>query len=119
LAESEFESRACTWQGEFPQENVELLADRGYLGINFPEEYGGGGLTELEALLVVETVGRVCPDTAEFLLFQQFVAPRAIEMFGSADCKEWYLPSHRRRDGRDGTERCRTRSHAGPGPNEL
>ena len=92
LAESEFESRACAWQGEFPRENVELLADRGYLGINFPEEYGGGGLTELEALLVVETVGRVCPDTAEFLLFQQFVAPRAIEMFGSADCKERYLP---------------------------
>jgi len=92
LAESEFRDRACEWQGEFPRENVDVLADRDYLGINFSPEYGGAGMTEFDAMLLIETVGRVCPDTAEFLLFQHFVAPRAVKMFGSEAAKEAYLP---------------------------
>lgn len=92
LAESEFAESAFDWHGEPPWENVELLADNGFLGINISEEYGGGGMTEFEAMLTIETVGRVCPDTAEFLYNQQMVAPRAIEMFGSEAVKERYLP---------------------------
>jgi alkylation response protein AidB-like acyl-CoA dehydrogenase len=92
LAESEFADRAFEWHGEPPWENVELLADRGFLGLNIAEEYGGGGLGEFEAMLSIEVVGRVCPDTAEFLYNQQMVAPRAIEMFGSEPIKERYLP---------------------------
>ena len=92
LAEREFADKAFDWHGEPPMENVELLADRGYLGINIAEEYGGGGLTEFEAMLSIEAVGRVCPDTAEYLYNQQMVAPRAIEMFGTEVAKERYLP---------------------------
>ena len=92
LAESEFADRAFEWQGDTPWENVELLADRGFLGINLDEAYGGGGLTELEAMLAVEAVGRVCPDTAQVLYEQQLVAPRAVEMFGSEAVTERYLP---------------------------
>ena len=92
LAESEFADRAFQWEGDPPKENVDLLADRGFLGINISEEYGGGGLSEFEAMLSIETVGRVCPDTAEYLYNQQMVAPRAIEMFGSEQLKEQYLP---------------------------
>jgi alkylation response protein AidB-like acyl-CoA dehydrogenase len=43
-------------------------------------------------MLTIEAVGRVCPDTAEFLYNQQLVAPRAIEMHGSDALKERYLP---------------------------
>jgi len=92
LAESEFSERAFTWEGEFPWENVELLADRGYMGINLPEEYGGGGMTEFGAVLAIETVGQVCPDTANALYGQSMVAPRAVDMFGSEAVKERYLP---------------------------
>lgn len=56
------------------------------------EAYGGGGLSEFEAMLTIETVGWVCPDTAEFLYNQQMVAPRVIEMFGAEVAKECYLP---------------------------
>ena len=55
-------------------------------------EYGGGGMGEFEAMLSVEAVGRVCPDTAEFLFNQQMVAPRAVDMFGTEAAKERYLP---------------------------
>ncbi|MFB6121913.1 MAG: acyl-CoA dehydrogenase family protein [Haloferacaceae archaeon] len=92
LARDEFADDAFEWEGEPPWPNVELLADRGYLGINVDEAYGGGGLSEFEAMLTIETVGRVCPDTAEFLYNQQMVAPRAIEMFGTEAAKERYLP---------------------------
>jgi alkylation response protein AidB-like acyl-CoA dehydrogenase len=92
IAEREFADRAFEWNGEPPWENAQLLADRGFLGVNFSEEYGGGGMTELDAILTIEAVGRICPDTAEFLYNQQLVAPRAIELFGTEDAKERYLP---------------------------
>jgi alkylation response protein AidB-like acyl-CoA dehydrogenase len=91
LAVDEFAENACEWNGEVPWENVKLLADRGYLGINFDEEYGGEGMTELESLLVIEAVGRICPDTALFMNGHN-VAPRAIDMFGTEVVKEKYLP---------------------------
>jgi alkylation response protein AidB-like acyl-CoA dehydrogenase len=92
MAESEFAADAFTWAGEPPWPNVQRLADRGFLGINIDEEYGGGGMGELEAILAIEAVGRVCPDTAEFLYNQQLVAPRAIEMYGTEAAKDRYLP---------------------------
>jgi alkylation response protein AidB-like acyl-CoA dehydrogenase len=92
LAREEFAEDAFEWAGEPPWPNIELLADRGYLGINVDEAYGGGGMSEFEAMLTIEAVGRVCPDTAEFLYNQQMVAPRAIEMFGTEAAKERYLP---------------------------
>ena len=92
MAEREFAEAAFTWQGETPWDNVELLADRGYLGLNIDEAYGGGGLDEIEAVLSVEVVGEVCPDTAQHLYTQQLVGPRAIDMFGTPVVKERYLP---------------------------
>lgn len=93
LAESEFAADAFEWDGEPPWPNIELLADRGFLGLNIAEEYGGGGMGEFEAMLSIEAVGQVCPDTAEYLYNQQMVAPRAIEMFGSETLKRQYLPA--------------------------
>ncbi len=92
IAEEEFAESAFEWQGEMPWENARTLAREGFLGINFDEEYGGGGMTEFEAMLVVEAVGRVCPDTASYLVNQQFLGPRTIEMFGTEAAKEKYLP---------------------------
>lgn len=93
VAESEFAERAFSYgDGEVPKQNIELLADRGFLGINFDEEYGGGGMTEYEAMLMSEIVGRVCPDTGVYLAEQQLVAPRAVSMFGTEAAKEKYLP---------------------------
>lgn len=93
VAENEFADRAFTYDdGGVPKKNIELLADQGFLGINFDEEYGGGGLTEYEATLMTEIVGRVCPDTATYLAEQHLVAPRAVSMFGSEEAKSRYLP---------------------------
>lgn len=92
IAEREFADRSFDWDGEPPWENAQLLAEQGFLGVNFPAEYGGGGMTELDAILTIEAAGRVCPDTAAFLYNQTLVAPRAIELFGTDAAKERYLP---------------------------
>lgn len=91
LAESEFADKAFEWDGK-PWPNLELLGDRGFLGINFDEEYGGGGMSEFEAILMTEAIGRVCPQTAKAVAEQQMVAPRAVHMFGSEAVKKKYLP---------------------------
>lgn len=92
LAEREFKERAFEWGGDPPWENLELLADHGFLGINIDGTYGGGGLTEFEAMLTIEVVGQVCPDTAKFLYTQQMVGPLAVELLGTETAKERYLP---------------------------
>jgi len=92
LATEEFAADAFTWDGEFPWENIGILADQGFMGINLPEEYGGGGMGEFEAVLAIDTIGRTCPDTANALYGQSMVAPRAIDMFGTDAAKEQYLP---------------------------
>jgi alkylation response protein AidB-like acyl-CoA dehydrogenase len=92
LSENEFAEDAFDWQGEIPLENTKTLAERGFYGINISEEYGGGGMTEFESMLAIEVVGRVCPDTAHYQSQQELLGPRALEMFGTEEAKEEYLP---------------------------
>lgn len=91
LAENEFSEKAYEWNGR-PWENLQLLADRGFLAANFDEEYGGGGMSEYEAILITEAIGKVCPQTAKAVAEQQMVAPRAVHMFGTEEVKQKYLP---------------------------
>lgn len=93
LAEEEFADTAFTWNGDLPIENIETLAEQGFLGVNIGEEYGGGGMTDFEAMMCIEAVGTICPDTAEYLYTQSMVSPRAVEMFGSEAVKKQYLPA--------------------------
>ncbi|WP_276258951.1 acyl-CoA dehydrogenase family protein [Haloglomus litoreum] len=92
ICEDKFEKTAADWNGEMPWENLRILADQGFYGINLAEEYGGGGMTEFEAILATEVIGRVCPLTAWQYGDQHLISPRAIEHFGSEAAKERYLP---------------------------
>ena len=93
LAESELAADAFTWEGEFPWPSVEKLAEADLLGIAIAEEYGGGGMTPLEVLLVQEQVGRVCPDSAHVVSRSSMGAPRAVDELGSEYLRERYLPA--------------------------
>lgn len=91
LAENEFADTAFTWDDR-PWGNLELLSDQGFLAVNFDEEYGGAGMSEFEAILITEAIGKVCPQTAKAVAEQQMVAPRTVHMFGSEEIKQEYLP---------------------------
>jgi alkylation response protein AidB-like acyl-CoA dehydrogenase len=87
---TEFEDRAYEWEGDTPWENVETLADRGLWALSIPAEYGGGGMSVFEDILVTEAVTPHCPDTGWALLIAT-IAPRHVALFGTETAKERYL----------------------------
>lgn len=69
------------------------LAEMGYLGMALPERYGGSGSPLLDALLVLEEIGKVCLPAA-FAVFEANVgAARVIELFGTEDQRRRWLPA--------------------------
>jgi acyl-CoA dehydrogenase len=80
--------------GEAPsRELVREFAQLGFLGINVPAEYGGLGLGNLEALLVLEEFGK-CSSAVAFPVFESCVGPvRAIERFAGEALKTRVVPA--------------------------
>lgn len=75
-----------------PHAMIRRYAEMGFLGINVAEAYGGMGLGNLEALLVVEEFAKVSSAVA-FPVFESCVGPvRAIEHFGSEALKARVIP---------------------------
>ncbi len=69
----------------------QALGEAGFIGVNVPEEYGGGGggLTEL-AIVCEETAAQGCPLT--LLLVSSGVSAEVIARYGSPDQKRRWLP---------------------------
>lgn len=86
-------ARHCEDHDEPPsRELIREFAGLGYLGINVAEKYGGLGLGNLEALIVIEELAKVSSAVA-FPVFESCVGPaRAIEHFGSTTLCERVLP---------------------------
>ena len=64
-------------------EVVRVYASMGFLGINVAEKYGGLGLGNVEALIVIEELAKISGAVA-FPVFESCVGPvRAIEHFAS------------------------------------
>jgi len=75
------------------RELVKEFASMGYLGINIPEALGGQGLGNLEALIVIEELGRIS-SAIGFPVFESCVGPvRAIERFASRELVEAVVPA--------------------------
>src|SRR5450755_3474954 len=72
---------------------MKRYAAMGFLGINVAEAYGGLGLGNLEALLVLEEFAKVSPAIA-FPIFESSVGPaRAIEHFAPEALRRKVLPA--------------------------
>jgi len=89
-----FAAKAAYWdeKEEFPQENRELLAKLGYLGLVIPEQYGGSGLSILHATVFLEEISRVCFNTALVCQVAINGPSRAIEILGTEEQKKRLLP---------------------------
>ncbi len=87
-------ARHCEETNHAPdKELVKEFAEMGFLGINVPEQYGGLGLGNLEALLVLEEFGKIS-SAVGFPVFESCVGPvRAIERFGSESLKQRVVPA--------------------------
>ena len=71
-----------------PDTMLKKYGEQGFLGINIDPRYGGMGLGNLEALLVVEEFARLSGAVA-FPVFESCAGPvKAIERFGAESLKE-------------------------------
>jgi len=76
----------------FPVETVKKLADMGLMGITFPEEYGGGGLTYLTYIAVCEEIAKYCASTSVTLSAHSSLCCTPIYDYGTDEQKQKYLP---------------------------
>src|SRR3984957_18405051 len=61
FAEAEIAPHVMEWDevSQFPSELIPKLADMGFLGVLFPEKYGGAGMGYLEYAIIIEELSRV------------------------------------------------------------
>jgi butyryl-CoA dehydrogenase len=87
-------AEACERTNEPPSQAIRHeLAEQGFLGINVAEQYGGLGLSNLDAIIVLEQFARIST-AAAFPVFEACVGPiKAIEHFAPEDLRQRVLPS--------------------------
>jgi alkylation response protein AidB-like acyl-CoA dehydrogenase len=78
---------------EPPVEELQLLGELGILGMCLPEEYGGSGRRELDAIIALEELAYACPVTANFALLTLTGPSSFISKSGTAEQKARYLPA--------------------------
>ncbi|MFJ8882893.1 acyl-CoA dehydrogenase family protein [Streptomyces sp. NPDC102402] len=78
-------------KGEHPRELWEEAGKLGYLGVNLPEEYGGGGGGMAELSIVLEELG-AAGSPLLMLVVSPAICGTVIARFGTEDQKRAWLP---------------------------
>ena len=76
---------------EFPRDIMKKLGDMGMLGILFPPEYGGAGLTYLDYVLIIEELARVDGSIGLSVAAHNSLCSNHIFVAGTEDQKRRYL----------------------------
>jgi alkylation response protein AidB-like acyl-CoA dehydrogenase len=77
--------------GEFPKNIFKKMADLCLMGLNFPEDYGGGGADTISFAIAVEELSRVCASTGITYSAHISLGCAPIYLFGSEMQKNKYL----------------------------
>lgn len=77
--------------GTIPKDLLRQIGELGLGGIYVSEEFGGSGLSRLDAVLIFEALSKACPSVAAFVSIHNMCA-RMIDQFGSDDFKAKWLP---------------------------
>ena len=77
----------------FPREVFAKLGELGFLGVIFPEEYGGAGLGYVEYVLVVTEISKVDPSIGLSVAAHNSLCTNHIFKFGNEEQKRrWVVP---------------------------
>jgi alkylation response protein AidB-like acyl-CoA dehydrogenase len=77
---------------EFPFEIVNKLGELGFMGIIFPEEYGGSDFTVTEYAIIIEVISRIDPSIGLTVASHNGLCTNHIYSFGNEEQKKKYLP---------------------------
>ena len=78
-------------EAKFPADTVKKLAEQDWLGIPYPQEYGGAGSDYLSYIIVVEELSRACATTGFTLECHTSLACYPLFKFGTEEQKQKYL----------------------------
>ena len=76
---------------EFPHDTVKQMAELGFLGLPFPEKYGGAGLDTLAYAIAVEEIARWCGSTAITLAAHVSLGCGPVWLNGNEEQKQKFL----------------------------
>ncbi len=77
----------------FPMEEIKKAGELGFLGIIFPEEYGGVGLGYVEYVLVITELSKVDPSVGITIAAHNSLCSNHIYKFGNEEQKQkWLVP---------------------------
>ncbi|TCL09218.1 hypothetical protein BXY66_1263 [Shimia isoporae] len=93
FGEEHIAPNAQKWEaeGSIPKDLWPQIAELGLGGIYVSEEYGGSGLSRLDATLVFEALAMACPSVGSFLSIHNMCGGM-IDKFGSEETKQKWLP---------------------------
>ena len=75
----------------FPEETWHKLADMGMMGVPFPEEYGGAGLSYVNYIGVCEELAKHCATTSVMVSAHSSLCCWPISEYGTEEQKQKYL----------------------------
>src|ERR1700689_331810 len=79
-------------KGIFDKDLIHEFFQLGLMGVEIPEQYGGGGAKFFEAILAVEELSRVGASARVVVDVQNTLVNNALLRYGSAEQKKRYLP---------------------------
>ncbi len=77
---------------EFPFEITDKLGEMGFLGIIFPEEYGGSGFTATEYVIIIEEISKIDPSVGLTVAAHNGLCTNHIYTFGNEFQRKKFLP---------------------------
>ncbi len=84
-------SRDLDENEEFPTDIVEKMAALGFMGLPFPEKYGGAGFDTLSYAIAVEEIARACGSTAITLAAHVSLGCGPVYAYGTDEQKQKFL----------------------------
>jgi alkylation response protein AidB-like acyl-CoA dehydrogenase len=93
FAEGEIAPHVMEWDetSTFPSEIIPKLAEMGFLGVIFPEQYGGAGMGYLEYAIIIEELSRVDGSIGIIVAAHNSLCTNHIYKFGSEAQKTKYV----------------------------
>src|SRR5947209_4314792 len=93
FAEGEIAPHVREWDEaqHFPTELLPKLAEQGFMGVIFPEEYGGAGMGYVEYVAIIEELSRVDGSVGISVAAHNSLCSNHVYLFGSEDQKQKFL----------------------------
>ena len=93
FAETELRPHVMEWDEAqaFPRDLLDRCAELGLMGIQFPEEYGGAGMSSVDYCLCIEELARVDPSVCLSIAAHNGLGASHVYMFGSEEQRRQYL----------------------------